>query len=202
MTTVELSAVEVANLPTEGTFWLVREGERDAKAEAMNHALAVELFTRPDLRWPESSPPAEFTQACAPCECDGSRIDPLHRAVPDRQHLRRACTDCRIELVGPCFDCADDPDYSGEFALICTNCLGDFSVHVGWADAVGQPLPIYHESNEDYDELDPCLLVTVSGRIFYWNPPAGDSSDVSAALAHYGPPESLVGRYALELRQA
>ena len=223
MTTVELSAVEVANLPTEGTFWIVREGERDVKAEAMNHALAVELFARPDLRWPESSPPAVFTQACAPCETCGSQC-----ADGAFERKQFGCPDCRIELVGPCPTCearaaalhnayevaaerhgwvtqersrrpwSDVPEAnrltmidSLRVTLGCdspTPCEYG-TVHVGWAYAVGRP----------------CLIdmVLTMRRVAIGD--IDDATEVVIALdglVYAGPPESLVGRYALELRRA
>lgn len=49
------------------------------------------------------SPPAEFVQACAPCEtCRGTRVVLVER---DNGGIPAPCPDCRIELVGPCPKC-------------------------------------------------------------------------------------------------
>lgn len=132
-------------------------------------------------------PPVEFVQACTPCEtCSGQRRSPSGLWF---------CPDCRIELVGPCETCGGDDDF-------CPVCLGDSTVVLGHAYAVGQPLPIVlcgsgHGLVGEY-------VVVENARVFRIKNASlpVTSDELTAALAHYGPPESLVGKWALELRRA
>jgi hypothetical protein len=99
------------------------------------------------------------------------------------------CPDCRIELVGLADD-VQHPLVSG----------ADLTVTLGDAHAVGQPLPIM-DSDDIGDPESFVGLYVMNGRIWYRS---GDRSaldvELTAALAHYGPPETLVGRWAIQLR--
>lgn len=140
MTTIKLTPAEVtawADVPEGGTFWLLREGVRQY----------VGLKPMP------STPPAEFVQACAPCEvCTGTRH--LHPAVSGDLHPM-PCQVCRIELVGPCPTCLGKTGWHGRDVprtgvhnadrwFPCNRCRADHysaptgTVILGHAYAVGQ----------------------------------------------------------------
>jgi len=167
-----ITAAEWASV-TDGTLWIVREGEHPDcdRTYPCIHAAPDE--------------PAEFVAACAPCEtCD------------DTRNLRHfdPCPDCRIELVGPCVICADEMPTHNPIGPYCTHTRRTLS----YAYAVGQPLPIIH--------LVHALVGQPSWPNVQINGPDcvthSDGPDLAAALAHYGPLESLVGKWALQLAVA
>ena len=93
------------------------------------------------------------------------------------------CASCRIELVGPC-------EIDG--------CRWSPHRTVGHAYAIGRPLLIVdaksHRGNRQIGDH-----VCVSGRLIL--AVVGDvETPLTAALAHCGPPESLGGRWASQLR--
>ena len=183
MRTLTITAAEWASVQ-DGTLWLVREG------------------------WPEGYesvvspvPPVEFVQACAPCE---------NEDITCHCGCEGPCPDCRIELVGLCPRC----DGRGEVKFDnwgdqCPRCSSHGTVILGYAYPVGSPLPIIRGwSRSDGDSSGDVLSVwkghygpdVVMQRA--WNATAIQTqyADRTAALAHYGPPESLVGKWAIELR--
>ena len=113
-------------------------------------------------------PPVEFVQACAPCETCGDHRSLWHIGTKKngRPSEWRPCPDCRIELMGPMdvlrcgrerrherhgshtwnVQCQDDsphredvfcPGYAAEIGLVVPP-----TVTLGYAYAVGEPLPI------------------------------------------------------------
>jgi hypothetical protein len=137
-------------------------------------------------------------------------------------HADETCTDCRIELVGPCPECEGDGNFDGwDYAtpdeqrtpenietIDCDRCDATGTVTLGHAYAVGQPLPIsdYQEcrsAGARHDHL--CVYLNAgpehaSVTRIHASLGVSDNEDITAALAHYGPPETLVGRWALQLR--
>lgn len=197
-----ITAAEWASVQN-GALWLVREGVRQGSglsspgpADASGSAFGGTSG---------SFPPVEFVQASALYEtCGGTRIEPYPGGK------QNPCPSCRIELVGPadwCEDCQHVPMrhcrldhhrimFSG--AVIATRTLGH-------AYAVGQPLPIIRGwSRPDGDSSGDVLSIwkghygpdVVMRRA--WNATAIQTqyADITDRLAHYGPPESLVGKWA------
>lgn len=169
----------------------------------------------------------------------------------------RRCTDCRIELLGPCpmcggngmiahcgrtdngsdgpcvlgphadnFPCYGEGDVASDWSPVswCSCGVCSCGSHQAWTEegpcgycherprrgittlghayAVGEPLPIVaftpaHEHDFHHiciDERPDSWALRYPGSV---EPQHGD--DISAALAHYGRPKSLVGKWALQL---
>lgn len=122
--------------------------------------------------------PVEFVAAAAPCETCGDK-----RESPAVSGMRgpMPCTDCRIELVGTCPIIGDD-------------CGGRYHP-LGWGYAIGQPLPIVDDDNW---EIGKPAIVIGSISVHYYD---GDLwHDITAALAHYGDPAGLIGKWALRVQ--
>ena len=179
LTAVEAQAFNTT--PAGETFWLVREG--------------LVLDGTP-IR------PPTFVQACAFCNaCDARLWD-------HGQNRKTDCPDCRIELVGPCPACMSAgvvPHGEGTTTMYrCSN----GTVTLGHAYAVGQPLPI----SDVWPDKPPAdgLMFLPTGRAAYhkasrptfWLPGQSKGTEFSLhRLAHYGPPETLVGQWAIALRR-
>lgn len=193
--TLTITALERASAQ-DGTLWLVRDGDWPkacplADPESCNGEHC-------DCRL---GPPAEFVLACAPCETCHSTRRSSEWDVYDMRH-NAPCPDCRIKLVGVCPTCAGDTndefhpcaksqrdgqhcncsmeqdhchwcglEWLGDGEIDCPPCKNTKTVTLGYAYAVGQPALITAEN---------------VGHHYY-------------RLAHYGPPESLVGMWALQL---
>lgn len=201
--TITLTAAEWGSVQPDGSLWLAWEGDDGCCDGASPICPPCQA---------EPTPPAVFVRACAPCNlCGGGR----HFGVchdcwawstgPWCPNCGGDCGDepcpaCRIELVGPCGVCDGDGYFDGwDYStpddqrtpenietVDCADCDGTGTVTLGHACAIGQPLPIVRDAT--------------NGTVLYW--PAGNSTatDLTAALAHYGPPETLVGRWAIQLR--
>lgn len=200
MRTLTITAAEWASAK-DGTLWLVGEGSDCTEGD--------HCYTAHDDN--AQHPPAEFAQACAFCTACDARLW-------DRGHNRKTdCLDCRIELVGPCPHPTDkltarmEGNY-GDGSQKCRACGKWRSDSVGWQDggtvtlghayAVGQPLPIVHQRRfMGPNGPSDFLMVWDSGRVQRWT--ASDDewlrTGITDRLAHYGPPESLVGKWALQL---
>lgn len=201
MRTLSITAAEWANMMTERsgqrTLWLVRDADicTDRRHYILRPSPHNPLGTRrndvhDDIRCanpcgnaPDGSrrlqiPPVEFVQACAPCEtCGGTRIEPYPGG---KQH---PCPFCRIELVGPML-----VESTVETADMWR------TVILGHAYAVGEPLPI--RSMAERDQWENGIFATAN-NVYHVN---GEQwTDLTDRLAHYGPPESLVGKWALQL---
>ena len=178
------TAAEWASIRTEGdpatfsatggrmvrTLWLVARGNEHW------------LMAPDEPKLISATPPVEFVQACAPCEtCGDQRIATsggpgyfkggrLHHLAGGQTVMEIRCPDCCIELVGPC-------PYERDHTWLtdCVNCSNSGTITLGHAYAVGEPL-LLHD----------------------W-PGMGISPGMLKALAHYGPPESLVGKWAIRL---
>ena len=203
-----LTAAEWASVQPDGTLWLAWEG-----TPCMAH---------------EFDSPAEFVQACAPCgTCgDGRHFGVCHdcwamTTGPWCPNCGGDCGDvpcpaCRIELVGPCPHPANrltrplDGNY-GAGGQKCRDCLAyrtdytdwsppEATVTLGHAYAIGQPLPIVtaisvHENDGPWNAVQVSQSgESLTGVVGY------AATDLTAALAHYGPPETLVGRWAIMLK--
>lgn len=187
---INLTAAEWASVQPDGTLWLAREGVSDIPLPYL----------------PYHNPPAEFVQACAPCEtCGDQRIavsggpgyfkgGKLRHRAGGQTVMEIHCPACRIELVGPC-------EIDG--------CRWSPHRTLGYAYAVGQPLPIVQvpflsvrQTPFDFahGHTGPLIEVTQNGRVLLWTHHDGGFRDITAAFAHYGPPETLVGRWAIQLR--
>ena len=180
-----ITAAAWASQDAQGRLWLV--GERDD-----------------EWTW---LPPAEFVQACAPCEtCHDTTGSNVQHGEFTRWDLG-TCPSCRIELVGVCPTCSGDTsaedhpcaksqrdgqhcncswendichwcglEWLGDGEVSCPTCPGGIgTVTLGHAYAVGEPL-LLHD----------------------W-PGMGISPGMLKALAHAGPVEWLVGKWALRL---
>ena len=182
MTAITITAAEWASGWPGGTLWLVREGESCPLPDP-GHCGSIPCH---------DEPPVEFVQACAPCENPTHRIG--HKSgLPECRnpmelgpgmHVNTVsyvpCASCRIELVGPC-------EIDG--------CRWSPHRTLGYAYAIGQPLPIVNDTLGTGD----CMIVDPDGDMWVLIDGVYDEP-ITAALAHYGPPESLVGRWAIQLR--
>ena len=142
--------------------------------------------------------PPTFARACAPCEtCRGRQYATEVFTASDGRPAVRVfnCPDCRIKLVGPCPACGGKGGFHN-----CTN----GTVTLGYAYAVGQPLPII--ASLPTPPAEPCVEADDEGFVV-WRRERGPYGGTAwrathtplAALAHYGSPESLVGKWAIEL---
>lgn len=161
------------------SMWIVREGRRETRV------LTPDEYG--ERKHTHDLPPAGWLTDCA---------------HPDHHGFARAghpCPDCRIELVGPCPRCkgagflATD---NGSFIQrsLCSCGGGRCTATLGYAYAIGQPLPIVGERN---DGQRPRIEVTDHGLVLLFS--QDHNSNLTHRLAHYGPPETLVGRWALQL---
>ena len=120
-------------------------------------------------------PPVEFVQACAPCETCKDERGQVTRWTQEW----RPCPDCRIELVSPCLLCGGSGRTLGgplgEDVGDCRCAMTEGLIVFGHAYAVGEPLLL-----QDW-------------------PGVGISPGMLKALAHYGPPEEQIGKWAIEL---
>ncbi len=203
-----ITAAEWASIRTEGdpatfsatggrmvrTLWLVARGNEHW------------LMAPDEPKLISATPPVEFVQACAPCEtCGDQRIAAsggpgyfkggrLHHLVGGQTVMEIRCPNCRIELVGPCPNCPA----VGKCAV-----CGDKGIYtngtviLGHAYAVGQPLPIRRQHPFAPFGGAGGYVVAWSGCVQFWT--HGEVFGLTGRLAHYGPPESLVGRWALQL---
>lgn len=181
LTLTAIEAQAFAATPVGETFWLVREG--DTLCGALGPIA-----------------PAEFVQVCAFCNaCDARLWD-------HGQNRKTDCPDCRIELVGPCPICSEPTKRHpmDDDVLMCY--MG--TVTLGHAYAEGHPLPI----SDVWPDKPPAdgLMFLPTGRAAYhkasrptfWLPGQSKGTEFSLRrLAHYGPPETLVGQWAIALRK-
>ena len=161
-------------------------------------------------------PPAVFVQACAPCETCHNRCSVRRYSPPDGGGYGVAdctedpCPDCRIELVldGPCPTCNgagyEENPAGGHLIeyLACHDCLGEQTITLGSAYAIGQPLPIASFAawfRGQTRKAEPVGVYLKSGHL-YVRDGKGSATNITAAFAHYGPPETLFGRWAIQLR--
>lgn len=161
-------------------------------------------IVREGVRWgtehlEANAPPAEFMQACAPCE---TCHDPIaHMLMVGITGRYDPCPDCRIELVGPCLVCkgagflVNDDGYR----TLCSCGGGRCISTIGHAYAAGKPMPIIHQ-RRFAGEHGPADFVMVwdSGKAQLWS--AGDDEwlprvDVTVAMAHYGDLAELDGKW-------
>lgn len=203
-----ITAAEWASVQ-DGTLWLVREG---------GWPKACPLADPTDCNGEHCdcplSPPVEFVQAAAPCvSCEGSRcdLDMCHNCgneyeEPCARHQdhgsaicdQGCCPDCRIELVGECPRCEGTGNELLGLYRRCTGCGGTGTVTLGHAYAVGQPLPIYDP--DDNRGLDaPCLMASTQGVVVFAATRSLVGTIITDRLAHAGPPETLVGKWAMRI---
>lgn len=246
--TLQLTPAEVAawaDVPEGGTFWLVRDGVEDD----------LDQFIREENLPVERGllhPPAEFVQACAPCETCGNARRRTVRDLSGVETFGVPCPDCRIELVGPCptcngggmiahcgrtdngsdgpcvlaphadnFPCYGEGDVASDWSPVswcsCGRCsCGSLqawteqgpcqycheqptpgTVILGHAYAVGQPLPITGDGI--WPHLGDHIIMDNDGEMFPLIDGVFDDQ-ITDRLAHYGPPESLVGKWALQVQ--
>ena len=205
--TMTITAAEWASVK-DGTLWIVRE--------AVTHEALSVIYGATQF---DGLPPAEFVHACAPCEtcggsrcvvppnCDCDKVTSLNYALCN--HPPADCPSCRIELVGPCpHDCArfggKVPGHvrGSNWAWVPCWCNGTGTVTLGHAYAVGQPLPIVRNSNDwEWGATD---HIDVMPPYAYRRTPtegfSEDTTSMTTDLAHYGPPETLVGKWALRVQ--
>lgn len=221
------TAAEWASIRTEGdpatfsatggrmvrTLWLVARGNEHW------------LMAPDEPKLISATPPVEFVQACAPCEtCGDQRIATsggpgyfkggrLHHLAGGQTVMEIRCPDCCIELVSPCLLCGGSGRTLGgplgEDVGDCRCAMTEGLIVFGHAYAVGSPLPIIRGwARPDGDSSGDVLSVwkghygpdVVMQRA--WNATAIQTqyADRTAALAHAGPVEWLVGKWAIELR--
>lgn len=175
---ITLTAAEWASVQPDGTLWLVREGRRETRSLAPDeYGERVHGIDLPPEGW------LAYASTCS---------SPDHFGCVAAGH---PCPDCRIELVGPCLNLAHC--MNGEDDCWCTPETAH-TVTLGHAYAIGQPLLIARAvPNGEYIRLTPDNRLQHVRRVgVMWELVA----DITAALAHYGPPETLVARWALQLR--
>lgn len=206
-----ITAAALASQDAEGRVWLVGEG---VWPKMCPHA-DPEGCNGEHCDCP-LSPPAEFVQASAPCEsCEDSRcnLDMCHDCgneyeEPCARHRDHGsaicdggcCTDCRIELVGPCLLCGGSGRTLGgplgEDVGDCRCAMTEGLIVFGHAYAVGSPLPIYDP--DDNRGLDaPCLMASTQGVVVFAATSTLVGTIITDRLAHAGPPEWLVGKWAM-----
>ena len=195
-----ITAAEWASV-TDGRLWLVREGERlrtECHCSPNPPTLAGQHSPHCNIRR-TPAPPVEVVQACAPCP------EPMCRSgevqYPEWEGDARPCPDCRIELVGPCLLCGGSGRTLcgplGEDVGDCGCVMTEGLITFGYAYAVGQPLPII---TQDLLTESPVVVVSpLMGQITHIAVWPNVAHTLTAALAHYGPPKSLVGKWAIEL---
>jgi hypothetical protein len=205
----------------DGTLWLVGQGGEHWAMRPDAPVLLGHL------------PPAEFVQACAPCEtCEGHRsLWHIGTVKNGRPSEWRPCPDCCIELVGSCPTCDGDTndefhpcaksqrdgqhcncsmeqdhchwcglEWLGDGEIDCPPCKNTKTVTLGYAYAVGQPLPIVAFGDWLRDETVTANGVVVADGNAYVRGSGFPVPNITDRLAHYGPPESLVGMWALQLQ--
>lgn len=260
MRTLPITAAEVpvilAAIQSGEHVWLVQEGQKCAWHNG--HPERSPEPPPPLLRCAcdPTKPPVEFTLACAPCEtCGNSRwvddfdVEPAHGG----DSPMRPCTDCRIELLGPCpmcggngmiahcgrtdngsdgpcvlgphadnFPCYGEGDVASDWSPVswCSCGVCSCGSHQAWTEegpcgycherprrgittlghayAVGEPLPIYGSVREA-DGAWPCIVVFLDApkAVMLYDKTTGER--ITDRLSHCGPPESLVGKWALQL---
>lgn len=212
MTTITVSAVEAqafAQVPPGESFWLVREG------------YYCMVHRRPFLEYSDSPcqcviPPAEFVQACAPCEgCEGRQIASAPTKCvtcrctngtwsDDQTWTCRRCGDEWLEAtfdIGPCPDCRVDLVHTvAEPTGPHTPWSTRGTLTIGHAYAMGKPAPIVHIVQALMNRAPSWPNVQINGHDIATLVSETDATDLRAALAHYGDLASLVGQWALELR--
>ena len=195
-----ITAAEWASVQ-DGTLWLVREGDdcacsSDGGTWAGGGGFALSC---PICHDADSVPPAEFMQTAAPCVPSAPWHERAHAGcnyLPghfsggalycNKCGWAAPCPDCRIELVGPSDACLN-PD-----PMHC-------AVTLGHAYPVGSPLPIYDLSDQGH--IWPALVILGIHRIIYAESATSESWLADGdLLAHAGPVEWLVGKWAIELR--
>ena len=131
-------------------------------------------LVREGVRWgtehlEANAPPVEFVQACALCENEDIT--------------------CHCGCGGPCNACCIELEITDGFA---------FPVVVGHAYAVGEPLPIYDLGDQGH--IWPALVILGIHRIIYAESATSESWLADGdLLAHAGPVEWLVGKWAIRL---
>jgi len=129
---------------------------------------------------------APLTETCrGRCEFHGRCQDPI------------SCDRCRIKLVGPCPRCEGTGNELLTMYRRCSDCHGMMTVTLGYAYATGEPLPIVGERN---DGQRPRIEVTDQRLVLLFS--QDHNPNFTLRLAHYGPPESLPGQWAIEVRKA
>lgn len=185
------------------SMWIVRAG-------------TFRPSTRPGGMEGIYDPPVEFVQACAPCEtCEGSRLDDAwcgtvcrdmgctERECPPR------CSECKLAVHPPCRRCGGGgQDTTRIIPTQCFVCSGTGRGYpLGYAYAVGEPLPMvgYLPTPPHRD----CVEVGNDGMIVWRREPGAYGGQAwrathhpADALARYGPPETLPGQWAIEVRKA
>lgn len=174
-TTLAITAAEWASVQ-DGTLWLVRGGY-DA---------------------------CPFVAAAAPCEtCDDERAifcpDCGERGAREcvgdgRPHV--VCPDCRIELVAACDTCDGQSGYmyGGSWGG-CEPCNASGIIHLGWGYAIGQPLPIVSGKDRNGEQR-----LIVGNGVWRTARHSGPAIDITNALAHYGDPANIIGKWALRVQ--
>lgn len=216
--TLKLTPAEWEVLQRDGTAWIVRP-------PAVQYVREVHGEAGPLL-------PVELVAAAAPCEtCGGSRggVAAASSGYMQGGRVRYAgaggmsltpvnCPDCRITLLGKCPECCGSgairggyPDYD---ALDCSACL-DGTVTLGDAYPASEVLPIIGPGLDGYPDGPYIELRIVQPRMdgkHQWDAHAYDYTtgggrrmrpgSLVCALAPYGDPSTLVGKYALKVRLA
>jgi len=180
LTNIEIPIFEKAKL-TNIPFFLVRESDPWSSIQPV--------------------PPAEFVQACAPCETCG---DVRRRTVKDMSGIETfgvPCLNCRIELVSQCSWCYEYGLVADEFRHWGPRAHNRRTL--GYAYAVGSPLVIIAQPSADTWPATECIVV-MGQRIEHWKPTHNPSGaivtfDITDHLAHYGDPKLLVGKWLIKL---
>lgn len=234
--TLTITALERASAQ-DGTLWLVRDGDWPkacplADPESCNGEHC-------DCRL---GPPAEFVLACAPCGTCHSTRRSSEWDVYDMRHnvpcpdccieLVGSCPTCagdtndefhpcaKSQRDGQHCNCSIEQDHChwcglewlGDGEIDCPPCKNTKTVTLGYAYAVGQPLPIVAFGDWLRDETVTANGVVVADGNAYvrtgqyvgltrrsWRGSGFPVPNITDRLAHYGPPESLVGMWALQL---
>ena len=221
--TLQLTPTEAAawaKVPEGGTFWLARP------ATCSNTSQPCPWRTCSSSEGTCSPiPPAEFVQACAPCETCGDTRE--YDGGEPRESI--PCPDCRIELVGPCPECngggmvahCGRSDNGSDGPCVLAPHADNFPCY-GEGDVASDWLPVSWcdcgicscGSHQAWTDQGPCGFCherprpgTLSlGFAYAVGDPLHFVADPRVMLpgidlAHYGDPSAQVGKYAVELRR-
>ncbi len=188
-------------LAVGGSMWIMRAG-------------TFRPSTRPGGMGGIYEPPVEFAQACAPCEtcggshcvvppdCDCDRVTSLNFALCN--HPPADCTICHIQLAWPCPRCEGTGNELLTMYRRCSDCHGMMTATLGYAYAVGEPLPIIDGdiAHDSYPEGDLLFVATFQdGSVHVVQDSDYLNESTTDRFTHYDL-ATLPGQWAIEVRKA
>ena len=152
------------------------------------------------------APPPEWVRAAGVCEACGGVGIAGSNGYPDGYGeliwRTRKCLAChgvgkpRVEVTAAC---PSEPWHDGWHN--CALCSSTSSIHVAWV-TVTEVLPVVDAEKDN--GASTVIAVYDDGSVELWEPDKGDegrSIDITADVAHLGPPAGLVEKYLLKLEE-